>query len=127
MGGYPGVSAYSGSFSFEVNLFSGAIGNAAMSATEQNAGNTPGQYSAYKAVGGSGIMSGGSFTITGFTGSFSGYYGANQVGSASYMKGSGNVDAVGGRVGGSYVVQTNHSGATGYVVDLGAFSGTRTR
>jgi hypothetical protein len=127
MGGYPGVSDYSGSFSFEVNLAGGAISNAAMSATEQNAGGTASQYSAYNAVGGSGSMSGGNFNITGFTGSFAGYYSANQVGSGSYMTGSGNVDAVGGSVNGSYEVYTNHSGATGYTVDQGAFSGTRTQ
>jgi hypothetical protein len=126
MGGYSS-SVYSGNFSFDVDLLSGSISNAAMSASDQNAGNTPSQYSAYNAVGGSGSMSGGNFTITGFSGSFAGYYSANQVGSASYMTGSGNVDAVGGSVNGSYEVYTNHSGSTGYTVDNGTFSGTRTQ
>jgi hypothetical protein len=116
-------SGYSGKFSFELNLQSGVISNAAITASDPDAGGAA-IYAAYQAVGGSGSMNSGNFHITGFSGSIDGPYSAEQVDSASYMTGSGNADAVGNTVSGVYRVQTD---STVFIMDQGDFLGIRTQ
>jgi hypothetical protein len=126
-GSWMSYDTYSGNFSFEVNLSSGAISNAAMSASATKPGNNPGTTQAYNYSGGSGSMSGGSFTITGFAGSLSGsfynYSAGTSAGTGTHMTGSGNVDAVGGSVNGSFSATT----PTNTQLDDGTFSGIRTQ
>ncbi|MDR1685562.1 MAG: FecR domain-containing protein [Desulfovibrio sp.] len=126
-GSWMSYGTYSGNFSFKVDLSSGAISNAAMSASATNPGNNIGTTQAYNYSGGSGSMSGGSFTITGFAGSLSGtfynYPAGTSAGSGTHMTGSGNVDAVGGSVNGSFSATT----PTNSQLDDGTFSGTRTQ
>lgn len=108
----------SGGFSFNVNVESGAISNASMS-------NNNGSIS-YAATGGSGSISGGSFTITGFGGTA--YSGgspfSDPIGGSTNMSGSGNISSVGGAVSGTYAVEVP-PGWTG--LDSGNFSGSRTQ
>jgi hypothetical protein len=120
------LGVHSGSFSFEVNLSSGAINNATLSASNPSPGNISTPVS-YTFSGGSGSMSGGNFTInSGFSGTV--IYGASTypgVGAGSYMTGSGNVNSVGGSVTGSYYADP--LGSLGAQLDAGTFSGTRTQ
>ena len=110
-----------GKFSFDINLGSGAITNAMMTAL------TPALTDSYTVSGGTGSTSGGAFNITGFSGAATSGGGAFTFSVTPadncYLTGSGNVSAVGGTVSGSYKVDASSSFWSN--VDDGNFSGTR--
>ena len=116
---------YTGSFSFSVDMTSGAITGATMSGSSNRNGN--GTVS-HNLSGGSGTMTNGNFHIDGYGGTvISGASTFTQptTDTGTYMDGSGNIDNVGGGVSGTYEV--SGAAGTGWGIDGGSFSGTRTR
>ena len=114
---------FSGSFSFSVDLASGAISNGAMSGS--SALFALGSGGAYNLSGGSGTLSGGSFSLNGFSGTAT-YAGTTMaIDPGSYMNGTGSVSNVGDTVSGTYYIDT--TSLTGWNMDQGTFSGARTQ
>ena len=119
---------FTGSFSFSVNMSTGAITGATMQGASTTAtANGLG----YNLTGGSGTMSAGNFNIDNYGGNVLYPYNSPQTqmpqpagDSNTYMTGSGNINSVGGGVSGTYEV--SGSAGTGWNVDKGTFSGSRT-
>ena len=121
---------YSSSFSFSVNMTTGAITNGKMQGGSPNLA-AAGNGLTYSLTGGSGTMSGGNFHIDGYGGTV--MYPVNPApGTAmaqptsdpnTYMDGSGNIDNVGGGVSGTF--QIDGTAGTGWTVDGGTFTGSR--
>ncbi|MDR1659862.1 MAG: FecR family protein [Desulfovibrio sp.] len=117
---------FSGNFSFNVDLGSGAITNGAMAGS--SALFAIGNGGAYILSGGNGSMSNGSFSITGFSGTITYPISPISVGAAgpsSYMTGSGSIGNVGDTVSGNYYIDSTPH--TGWTIDEGTFSGSRTQ
>jgi hypothetical protein len=108
-------------FSFNVDLSSGVISNAAMSAS--NAG-----LDSFGVNGGTGTMTPGTWIVSGFSGA------AISAGTFTFpiipsdpttMTGTGDASYVGAPVSGSYTIDATSSSWSG--VDSGTFSGSRTQ
>lgn len=118
---------YAPTFSFSVNMTSGAI----FSATMTGSSNTfaMGSGLSYNLHSGSGNMSAGTFSINNYSGTVN-YPLANPAlpitpnDPSIYMNGTGNIATVGGTVSGTFRVGGN--GTTGWFIDDGTFSGVRT-
>ncbi len=119
---------YVGTFSFSINMSTGAISGATMQASSAL---TTVNGLAYNLTGGTGTMAAGAFHIANFGGNVIYPYVPiptnipQPVGDANtYLDGSGNINAVGGTVSGTYFV--NGASTTGWAVDGGTFTGART-
>ncbi len=125
---------YAGSFSFSVNMSTGAITGATMQASSNRDANpminlNPGL--SYNLSGGSGTMNSGTFHIDNYVGPVTypletstiiGNIPAGDPG--TYMNGSGNISTVGGGVSGTF--QVSGAAGTGWNADNGTFTGSRT-
>ncbi len=119
--GATGVTDYIGSFSFQVDLGSGAISNGSMNGS--SASFNGGDGLSYALSGGSGAMSNGAFDISGFQGTLTSSGAALAVPPDSWMRGTGDVSTPGGTVSGTYYI--DGTTLTGWVPDGGTFTGSR--
>ena len=114
---------FTGDFSFKVDLTGGgAISDGRMSGVYDDNTGSPLVYDVHS---GTGTISNGNFTITGFQGSvYTGPAGgAMPPNNITSMTGSGNITNVGGTVSGTYYI--DGVGTTGWTPDAGTFAGRR--